>query len=80
MWPGQAEVDRLRREVAGCGSGSRIEEVEVIASPYRVCPIGAHVDHQQGVSVAMCISTGILLGFVPTSDGVSWRGKVLAQR
>ncbi|MGN1239511.1 MAG: galactokinase family protein [Paludibacteraceae bacterium] len=40
-----------------------------IFSPYRVCPIGAHVDHQHGLVTGFAIDKGIDLWFTPTSDG-----------
>jgi hypothetical protein len=50
----------VHARAAGCSSGSGsstpgeeefddlYDEVEVVASPYRVCPLGAHIDHQVG--------------------------------
>uniref|UniRef100_UPI0040562AAC GHMP family kinase ATP-binding protein n=1 Tax=Alistipes sp. TaxID=1872444 RepID=UPI0040562AAC len=40
-----------------------------IFSPYRVCPIGAHVDHQHGLITGFAIDKGIDLWFSPTRDG-----------
>ena len=40
-----------------------------IFSPYRVCPIGAHVDHQQGLVTGFAIDKGIDLWFTPNKDG-----------
>lgn len=40
-----------------------------IFSPYRVCPIGAHVDHQHGIVTGFAIDKGIDLWFSPTDDG-----------
>ncbi len=39
-----------------------------IFSPYRVCPIGAHVDHNLGLVCGMAIDRGITVGFVPRND------------
>ncbi|MEQ8767046.1 MAG: galactokinase family protein [Planctomycetota bacterium] len=39
-----------------------------IFSPYRVCPIGAHVDHQLGVVCGVAIDRGITLGLSPRTD------------
>ncbi len=33
-------------------------EVKHIFSPYRVCPIGAHVDHQHGLVTGFAIDKG----------------------
>ena len=40
-----------------------------IFSPYRVCPIGAHVDHQHGLVTGFSINKGVDLWFTPTRDG-----------
>lgn len=40
-----------------------------IFSPYRVCPLGAHVDHQHGLVTGFAIDKGVDLWFTPTTDG-----------
>lgn len=40
-----------------------------IFSPYRVCPLGAHVDHQHGLVTGFAINKGVDLWFSPSSDG-----------
>ena len=40
-----------------------------IFSPYRVCPLGAHVDHQHGLVTGFAIDKGVDLWFTPTDDG-----------
>ena len=40
-----------------------------IFSPYRVCPIGAHVDHQHGLVTGFAIDKGVDLWFSPSDDG-----------
>ena len=40
-----------------------------IFSPYRVCPLGAHVDHQHGLVTGFAIDKGVDLFFTPTGDG-----------
>lgn len=37
--------------------------------PYRICPLGAHVDHQLGLVTGFAIDKGIHLDFEPTDDG-----------
>lgn len=37
--------------------------------PYRVCPIGAHVDHQLGRITGFAINEGIEILYTPTDDG-----------
>ena len=40
-----------------------------ILTPYRVCPLGAHVDHQLGQVTGFAIDRGINLEFDITEDG-----------
>ena len=40
-----------------------------IFSPYRVCPIGAHVDHQHGLVTGFAIDKGVDFWFSPNDDG-----------
>ena len=40
-----------------------------IFSPYRVCPLGAHVDHQHGLVSGFAIDKGVDLWFDITTDG-----------
>lgn len=41
-----------------------------IFCPYRVCPLGAHVDHQLGLVTGFAIDKGVDFYFVETDDGV----------
>uniref|UniRef100_A0A2P2KK26 Galacturonokinase n=1 Tax=Rhizophora mucronata TaxID=61149 RepID=A0A2P2KK26_RHIMU len=67
-WPREEELNRIRNIVSEM-SGRDPDEVRVVISPYRICPLGAHIDHQGGTVSAMTINQGILLGFVPSADG-----------
>ena len=40
-----------------------------IFSPYRVCPLGAHVDHQHGLVTGFAIDKGVDLWFTPNESG-----------
>jgi galactokinase/galacturonokinase len=42
--------------------------VEKVFSPYRVCPLGAHVDHQHGLVTGFAIDRGVELWFAPSCD------------
>ncbi|MGI9536307.1 MAG: galactokinase family protein [Desulfocapsaceae bacterium] len=44
------------------------EKVSVISSPYRICPLGAHIDHQGGPVLGMTINACTLMAFYPESD------------
>lgn len=37
--------------------------------PYRICPIGAHIDHQQGLITGFAINKGIEIEYTKTADG-----------
>ena len=39
-----------------------------IFSPYRVCPLGAHVDHQHGLVTGFAIDKGVDLWFNVRED------------
>lgn len=41
-----------------------------IFSPYRVCPLGAHVDHQHGLVTGFAIDKGVDLWFNTSVDGM----------
>jgi len=47
-----------------------IEDVRVVASPYRICPLGAHIDHQGGPVLGMTINACTLMVFYPRDDTV----------
>ena len=44
------------------------QKVSVIASPYRICPLGAHIDHQGGPVLGMTINACTLMAFYTESD------------
>lgn len=44
------------------------EHISVIASPYRICPLGAHIDHQGGPVLGMTINACTLMAFHRTTD------------
>ncbi|CAN1291138.1 GALAK [Linum perenne] len=66
-WPSDAEVNEMRNLVSSM-AGRDPSEVRVVVSPYRICPLGAHIDHQGGSVSAMTINRGIMLGFIPSDD------------
>ena len=43
-------------------------DVRVVRSPYRICPLGAHIDHQLGQVTAMAIDQAVYLAFAPSGD------------
>jgi len=46
--------------------GDLKREPMVVVSPYRICPLGAHIDHQGGPVLGMTINAGSILAFVPS--------------
>ncbi len=46
------------------------KEAKTAFCPYRVCPIGAHVDHQYGKITGFAIDKGIHIVYSPTDNGV----------
>lgn len=38
--------------------------------PYRVCPLGAHVDHQYGKITGLAIDKGVMIAYGPKKNGV----------
>ena len=61
-------LEHLRQSVVR-RYGARADEVRVVRSPYRICPLGAHIDHQLGPVTAMAIDRGVLLAYAPSTDG-----------
>ncbi|MBI2299988.1 MAG: hypothetical protein HYU66_13780 [Armatimonadetes bacterium] len=46
-------------------AGVAREEVRLVRSPLRVCPLGAHVDHQLGLVTGLTLNETVLFAFVP---------------
>jgi galactokinase len=57
-------IHRLR-QVAKVGDAA----IRIVRAPLRICPLGAHIDHQLGIVTGMTIDRSVLLAFVPTDDG-----------
>jgi galactokinase len=43
--------------------------LRVVRAPLRICPLGAHIDHQLGVVTGMTIDQAVLLVFAPAPNG-----------
>lgn len=56
---------RLLRELAA-RYGVAPASARVVFAPYRICPLGAHIDHQLGPVTAMAIDRGVLLAYAPS--------------
>lgn len=63
----EIQVDELRS-----GLKQRIKcaenDIQIVYSPLRISPLGAHVDHQDGLVTGMTLDRVILLAFVPRGD------------
>lgn len=53
---------QLRQEVVR-RYGVRPDDVRVVRSPYRICPLGAHIDHQLGPVTAMAIDRAVHVAY-----------------
>jgi galactokinase/galacturonokinase len=51
-------------------SGIPEKNIHVVVSPYRICPIGAHSDHQLGPVLGMAVRAYTLLAFAPADSSV----------
>ncbi len=56
-------------ETFGQEEGIPLEDIHILTSPYRICPLGAHIDHQGGPVLGMTVDAYTLMAFVPTNDG-----------
>ena len=65
------KIEQIKRQLNTRGD-VETSAVRVAVAPYRVCPIGAHSDHQGGPVLGMAVSAYTLLAFTvaPTSDVV----------
>jgi galactokinase/galacturonokinase len=48
----------------------RIAGCRVVRSPYRVCPLGAHIDHQGGTVLGLAIDRGVTFLWRSRDDGL----------
>src|SRR2546427_10766015 len=60
-------IGELSREVVR-RYGAEPGRVRVVRAPYRICPLGAHIDHQLGPVTAMAIDQSVLLAYAPLGD------------
>jgi len=45
------------------------DDIRVAKSPLRICPFGAHIDHQCGVVAGMALNISVDLAYAPADDG-----------
>ena len=58
-------MSRLQRDYPAIDPAT----IRVVKAPLRICPLGAHIDHQLGLVTGMTIDQSILMAFAPTTDG-----------
>ncbi|ACO60820.1 predicted protein [Micromonas commoda] len=63
-----ANVRRQLRErcLALAGHRANEEQVRFSCAPYRVCPLGAHIDHQGGTVAGFALNMGICIAYIPS--------------
>ena len=59
-------IERQRGKLAVYGHPA--EAIRVVVSPYRICPLGAHSDHQYGPVLGMAVNAHTFLSFVPADS------------
>ncbi len=63
----EAQIEALKRrlrERTGCLEAA----IRVVYAPLRISPLGAHIDHQDGLVTGMTLDQAIILAFAPRSD------------
>lgn len=60
-------INRLKTEMK-TRFGIAPDDVCIVQSPYRICPLGAHIDHQLGRVLGMAIDQAVYLAFAPSGD------------
>lgn len=61
------QIEQLRQHLkqrTGCADG----DIRAVCAPLRISPLGAHVDHQDGLVTGMTLDRAILLAFTPRKD------------
>ena len=62
----EESVESLKGEVVQ-RYGADPAAIKLVRAPYRICPLGAHIDHQLGPVTAMAIDRGVLLAYAPAA-------------
>jgi len=58
------ELKQHLKQRTGCAD----RDIQVVYAPLRISPLGAHVDHQDGLVTGMTLDKVILLAFTPRTD------------
>jgi len=60
-------LDKLKSEVQS-RYGVDPSTIQIVRAPYRICPLGAHIDHQLGPVTAIVIDRAVYLAFAPSGS------------
>ena len=60
-------IEKLKAEHRRLFNGNT--EPRAVVAPFRICPLGAHVDHQHGTVTGMALENSVALVFTPSPDG-----------
>ena len=69
MFGKEKGVDMIVQYLCNKYPGIDSENVRVINSPLRVCPFGAHIDHQAGMLAGFALNITIDMAYVSNDDG-----------
>lgn len=66
----QPEAERVANLISRLKRHPQVDpaRIGVVRAPLRICPLGAHIDHQLGQVTGMTIDQSILLAFAPATD------------
>jgi galactokinase/galacturonokinase len=67
----QHRIDQITRTLKERW-GVNEDDIRIVCSPLRICPLGAHIDHQLGLVTGMTMDRNILLAFAPNREGKVW--------
>lgn len=69
--PGRSEEERIEELAAHLRLRFDVApaEIRIVRAPLRICPLGAHIDHQLGVVTGLTVDQSLLFAFAPTDDG-----------
>jgi galacturonokinase len=75
-FPDLSQINAALVEEMTSALGPGVKGVRTVASPYRISPLGAHIDHQGGPVLGMTIGAYTLMAYAPASDqGIHLRSK-----
>lgn len=60
----------MHKEIQSLFPETNTTDIRHVYSPYRVCPVGAHIDHQHGHVTGFALDHGVDFYYTPTETGV----------